>query len=324
MLKRKGVVPNGGVLLRTFGEKKNFVLYKTKVSDKWLSLKLILAAGAAVKANYVLYWNGQRLNKGHDITILEDYQPEMLKDIIGYLKENFPTFASESDKAPRTSEGVVPESGEEIATLEDGVEWGLYLLPRTESPNLAVKIVAKDRVTGRANYTVSWNGSRFIRDEQRQRLMERPELHDKVESFLEQYEPEVKVIEEVQKPEPEVTTESVYAKLKGTKKAAATGRNLGGVGIVNERERDLLIYEIPEHPDYIEVRLTADEKKVHATDPFFVVRAIDNGELELSGELDAAIRKYTPEAWPRVEELLKQHFLEKELYAGIDNGEQAE
>lgn len=320
MLTRKGVVPNGGVLLRTFGEKKNFVLYKTKVSDKWLSLKLILAAGAAVKANYVLYWNGQRLNKGHDVNILEEYQPEMLKDIIGYLKENFPTFASESDKAPRTSEGVVPESGEEIATLEDGVEWGLYLLPRTESPNLVVKLVAKDRVTGRANYTVNWNGSRFIRDEQRQRLMERPELHDKVESFLEQYESEVKVIEEVKKPEPEVTAESVYAKLEGTKRRSEEGKNLGGVGFISERERDLLVYEHTGYPGYLEVRLTADEKKVYATDPFFVVRILDNGALEAFGKL----YNYLGDAQPRVEELLKQYFLEKELYGTIDSGEQAE
>lgn len=186
-LKRKGVVPNGGVLLKTFGARKTLALYQTKLSGIWLSLKLILVVGAAPKGNYVMYWNGLTLG-GTDYIILSEHQPEIAAEIVLYLKENFPVISGlvEQKGSSRTSEGVAPDGGSFLGTVPgiDGVDWNVYSVTKS-SPNTGVELVATGSLVGRANYSLDWDGRRFIRDKNFQRLAERIELLGAAEEFVE-------------------------------------------------------------------------------------------------------------------------------------------
>lgn len=92
-MNHKGKIPAGGKLLKTFGPKKTLGLYAIKASKNWLSLKLVLMAGAAPKANFVLYWNGDRVG-GNDFNILKAHQPDEAENITRFLKENFPDSGS--------------------------------------------------------------------------------------------------------------------------------------------------------------------------------------------------------------------------------------
>ena len=335
MIKRQGIIPPDGELLQVFrieGEGE-WAFYKVTESNSWAVFKVILNKGREVKANFKICWNGERLDTGRDTFLLKEHKPKTYEAVEDWISTNIGELGPRQGvkkvkegvitKEARTSEGVVPENAPMIGVLGSlyEVDWEVYLTGEPAEGRKSIKIVAFARIQGRANYSLDWNGKRFIRDQNFQRIAERIELLEAAENFMENWNGDAS---KVVKHEPEVTTESVYAKLIGSKRAAAAGENLGGVGFINERERDLLIYEIPEHPDYLEVRLTADEKKVHATDPFFVVRVLDSGSLGTFGKLYNYLITDASEAWPRVEELLKQHFLEKELYAGIDNGEQAE
>lgn len=321
MIKRQGIIPPDGELLQVFrieGEGE-WALYSVTESSSWAVFKVILNKGREVKANFKICWNGERLDTGRDTFLLKEHKPKTYEAVADWISNNIGELgpkqgvkkAREGTKEARTSEGVVPENSPMIGVLGGlyEVDWEVYLTGEPAAGRKNIKIVASARIPGRANYSLDWNGKRFIRDQNFQRIAERIELLEAAENFMENWNGDVS---KVTKHEPEVTTESVYAKLKGTKKAAAAGENLGGVGFISERERDLLVYEIPGHPDYLEVRLTADEKKTSATDPFFVARVLGSGALEAFGKL----YNYLGDAQPRVEELLKQHFLEKELYAG--------
>lgn len=333
MISRQGIVPPDGELLQVFrieGEGE-WAFYSLNESSSWAIFKIILNKGRDVKANFRICWNGERLDTGRDTFLLREHKPKLYAEISEWLATNIGELgpkqgvrkAREGIKEARTSEGVVPENAPMIGVLGGlyEVDWGVYLTGEPAEGRKSIKIVAPARIPGRANYSLDWNGKRFIRDQNFQRIAERIELLEAAENFMENWNGDVS---KVTKHEPEVTTESVYAKLEGLKGGDREHTNLGDVGIINQRERDLLIYEIPEHPDYLEVRLTADEKKTDATDPFFVARVLDSGALEAIGKLYNYLSTDASEVWPRVEGLLKQHFLEKELYAGIDNGEQAE
>lgn len=190
MIMRKGVAPDGGELLRTFGPKRSFALYKIKTTSKWLTLKLILAAGSAVKANYSIYWDGERM-AGNDFPILSTHEPKIAQEVADYVKETFSELpAAEVTSSQRTSEGVPPENTDPIGEILDidGVDWDVYPTAATGGTNLGVKLVAKERLVGRANYQLEWNGERFIRDANFQRLTERLGLLDAAEGFMEQLE----------------------------------------------------------------------------------------------------------------------------------------
>lgn len=186
--KKKGVIPDGGELLKTFGARRELALYKVGTSDNWLSLKLILVVGTAPKANYRLFWDGERFGKTHDWTMLAEHRPAVASDILEYLTKEFKTWESDK-KAERTSEGVVPGDAPKIGELKniDGVDWLVFDVVATSPNNRGVKIVAAGRVVGRANYSLEWNGKRFIRDKNFTRLAERLDLLTAAEDFMEEY-----------------------------------------------------------------------------------------------------------------------------------------
>lgn len=287
MIKRKGVVPNGGELLKTFGPKRTLALYKIKTTSKWLSLKLILAVGTAVKANYNMYWDGERV-AGNDFLILSTHEQEIAQEIEDYLKENFAEIpAVDTEPTQRTSEGVHPEDQSPIGELRniDGSDWWIYSSPKGSS-NKGIKIASIERVTGRANYGVEWNGKRFIRNADFSRLAERIELLAAAEEFMENY------VEEPKQAEPE-----------------KPWVNLGPVGVVANLERELLVRP---HLDRTEARLSTSEPGA-PTDIFFYARQKE-GESIFEGCLHDALRRNTPEVCNKVEELLRQYFIEKDFY----------
>lgn len=188
--RKKGSIPNGGKLIKTFGARRELALYKIGASGNWLSLKLILVVGTAPKANYRLFWDGERFGKNHDLEILEKHRPAVAADIETYLKENYKSWSSET-KAARTSEGVIPENGKHIGDLVDPdgpSEWQVFSVPESTAGNTAVKIIATQRVAGRANYSLEWNGRRFIRDKNFSRIAERVGLLGAAEDFMENRE----------------------------------------------------------------------------------------------------------------------------------------
>lgn len=291
----KGVVPDGALLLKTFGPRKTLGLYRTGLSDNWLSLKLVLIVGTAPKGNYVMYWNGERIG-GKDFVILEAHQPEVAGEILRYLKENFPNLSEierieKVGKTERTSEGIVPENAPKIGELKDihKSDWSIYAVD-VGGDNKQIKIVAAERLTGRANYLVTWNGRRFIRDAGFSRLAERVELLAAAEDFMESYAE--KTPAEVE-PKPE-KTEWI---------------NLGPIGVVVNLDRDLLVKEVEEGT---EVRLSTSDPDV-PTKIYFSAKSID-GELSVEGVLYNSLRRDTPEVGAKVEELLNQYFLEKDFY----------
>lgn len=287
MIKRKGVIPNGGELLRTFGPKRNLALYKLKTTSKWLSLKLILAVETAVKANYNIYWDGERV-AGNDFLILSTHEKEIAREIEEYLQESFAELPSaEATVTQRTSEGVHPEGQNPIGELRniDGSDWLIYSVPQGAA-NVGIKIASTERVTGRANYGVEWNGKRFIRNADFSRLAERIELFAAAEDFMENH---------------------AGATPTDPKKPWT---NLGPVGVVVNLERDLLVREISE--DDLEVRLTTSEQDV-PTDSFCHARQ-EGGSVSFKGPLHDALNRNTPEVWVRVEESVRQYFNERDFY----------
>lgn len=190
MIKRKGVVPNGGELLKTFGPRRTLALYKVETTSKWLTLKLILAVGTAVKANYKMYWDGKRM-AGNDFIILSTHEPKIAQEVADYVKETFLELPiADVEPTQRTSEGVPPENTDPIGEILDidGVDWDVYPTAAIGRGNIGVKLVAKERLVGRANYQLEWNGERFIRNADFSRLAERIELLADAEDFMEQLE----------------------------------------------------------------------------------------------------------------------------------------
>lgn len=301
------------------------------------TLQLVAQGRAPNKANYRdMVWNGSELKDNKQVELMRDHRNELYVSFLEFLASHIPLDSDLlTSTRGRTRAGSNPtalEWGLVGCVTQAGIPWNVYC--RTLEYKAAwvpIKVVAQTPAPMKANYHLKWNSMRFAGERESELLAQyRPDLHAEVMRLLRgaKISGKKETVQQVSKVEEKITIQSVYAKVaKLREREKGKGRehtNLGGVGLINRRERDLLIYEIPEHPDYLEVRLTADEKRTSATDSYFVVRAIDNGGLEIFGELDTVIRKYNPEAWPRVEELLKQYFLEKELYADIDNGEQAE
>lgn len=85
--------------------------------------------------------------------------------------------------------------------------------------------------------------------------------------------------------------------------------NLGSIGEFMNLERDLLVYDIPDRPDYLEVRMTSDKER-RSSKVSFWARTVE-GLLVCEGNLVEAIKRNTPEVWEKVEELLRTYFLEK-------------
>lgn len=185
--KKKGSIPDGGELLKTFGARRELALYKVGTSGNWLSLKLILVVGTAPKANYRLFWDGERFGKNHDWSMLLEHRSAVASDMLEYLTKEFKTW--ESNKTERSSEGIVPENAPKIGELKniDGTDWLVFDVAAAGVNNQGVKIVAAERVVGRANYSLEWNGKRFIRDKNFTRLAERLDLLTAAEDFMENY-----------------------------------------------------------------------------------------------------------------------------------------
>jgi hypothetical protein len=289
MIKRKGIIPNGGELLRTFGPGRTLALYKLKTTSKWLSLKLILAVGTAIKANYSMYWDGERV-AGNDFLILGTHEKEIAQEIEHYLKENFAELpVAEATSVQRTSEGVHPEDRHHIGELKniDGSDWRIYSTPKGSS-NVGIKIASIERITGRANYGVEWNGNRFIRNADFSRLAERIELLAAAEDFMENYV-------EGAPTEPE-----------------KSWINLDPVGVVANLERDLLVHETTDGCKDVEVRLSTSDPGI-LTDSYFYARQ-EGSDIVFIGPLRDALKRTTPEVWARVEESMRQYFMEKDFY----------
>lgn len=287
MIKRKGVIPNGGELLRTFGPKRELALYKLKTTSKWLSLKLILAVGTAVKANYNMYWDCERV-AGNDFLILSTHEKEIAREIEEYLQESFAELPSaEATVTQRTSEGIHPEGQACVGELRniDGSDWLIYSAPKGAA-NVGIKIASTKRVPGRANYGVEWNGNRFIRNADFSRLAERIELLAAAEDFMENYAGAAPT--DPEKP----------------------WTNLGPVGEVVNLERDLLVREISDRD--LEVRLSTSDPDT-PTDSFCNARQ-EGGSVAFKGPLHDALNRNTPEVWAKVEELVEQYFTERDFY----------
>ena len=72
----------------------------------------------------------------------------------------------------------------------DGVAWSIYRKPQQNDGDwVNIKIVANGRVTRKANYWLSWNGKRFGKVTDYERLeAHRIQLKNEVEAFMEAWD----------------------------------------------------------------------------------------------------------------------------------------
>lgn len=297
------------------------------------TLQLVAQGRAPNKANYRdMVWNGSELKDNQQVELMREHRNELYVSFLEFLASHIPLDSDLlTSTRGRTRAGSNPtalEWGLVGCVTQAGIPWNVYCRTLEYKASwVPIKVVAQTPAPMKANYHLKWNSMRFAGERESELLAQyRPDLHAEVIRMLRgaKISGRKETVQQVSKVEEKITIQSVYAKvaqlMEREKRSSREHTNLGDVGLISRRERDLFTYEVPGHPDYLEVRLTADEKKTTATDTFFVVRVLDNGALEAFGKL----YNYLEEARPRVEELLKQYFLEKELYAGIDNGEQAE
>ena len=287
---------------------------------------VISAQGKAKnKANYRnLVWDGTSLRDVGDALLLRDYRAELHASLLEILTENIGpdseylaagfTRGKKLGMAP-SGDGWVCVSS---ASCED-VLWNVYRQTLSYKAEWnPVKIVAAEPVASKANYFMKWNKVRFS--------------GGKDTDLLDQYRPKLlrEAMDILRENDEDIAAAGGEVLLKAPVKVAPISKvygevstadgwkekeyvNLGSIGVVRTRERDLLVAEVPGHPDYLEVRGT--EKGGVPSAPCFVVRIGTDGQLETFGGLDDAIKSAPHEVWVTTSGLLKQHFFEKELYS---------
>lgn len=209
MYSRKGVPPAAAEYRRSFLDEGTWALHEIKSTGTWRQFKLTADREVIAKANYKLYWNGERLDTGKDSKLLEEHRPDLYDQVLQYLEKNeqpgvakTPTPrtsigippkeallapAGEAQATAATTQGVVSRRVDKVRTLEaDGTDWDVWVYsPLTSEDQRKFKITGVTRIEGRTNYTVTWTGKRLIRDQQYIRLSERPELLTKLLAYFE-------------------------------------------------------------------------------------------------------------------------------------------
>ena len=88
-----------------------------------------------------------------------------------------------SKKRYRGRKPVGPEWAQ-IAVVDDAQRWFVYIRPDVSGDWATVKVVADGRASGKANYWLGWNGSRWARQGDLVTLTERASLLAEVEKIL--------------------------------------------------------------------------------------------------------------------------------------------
>jgi hypothetical protein len=85
-------------------------------------------------------------------------------------------------RKPRT------DGWEQIGVIENDNQWLVFVKESADSQWTSVKVAAADRVQGKANYWLGWDGKRFANfKDTLAAAQHRPELLHKVERLLEGY-----------------------------------------------------------------------------------------------------------------------------------------
>ena len=262
---------------------------------------LVAQGRAKSKANYRdLVWDGVRLAPYKDENLLKTHRGTMHSALLGYLRENVPVDSELlTSLSGRSREGVVPPSEEWTkvgdVTCEALNTWSVYRKNLDwEADWVPLKVVAQMPVPNKANYYMKWNGERLSGEKDAILLAEhRPDLCDAIVEKLR----ECRV--------------SGRAKEHAGEQQTVNYVNLGPVGTVSGSARDLLLVEDLSNPDVAEAWLTTKTPNVVTAISFRVKREEDT--LFFEGPLYNSLR-HTPDACTKVEELLKQYFLEKDFY----------
>lgn len=272
-----------------------------------INLLLVAQGSAKRKANYRnLVWDGVKLFPSRDATILKEHRGDMHQSLLNLLAGIAPADSDLLTAIPgRKREGTVPE-GEEWSKVGEVLcdelsTWSIYRKNVDyEAVWVTLKLVADLPVPNKANYYLKWNGERLAGCKESTLLAEhRPYLCDTLIEKLK----ELKVIGNP-------TTQQEEQAVKYT--------DLGPVGEVVGSPRNLMVVDDLSNTSAVEVWLSTSTPNVVTAISFRAEQQAD-GSISCEGPLYNSLKR-TPLVLITVEELLKQYFLEKELYAGIDNG----
>lgn len=276
-----------------------------------INLLLVAQGVAKRKANYRnLVWDGVNLFGSRDAVILKEHRGDMYQSLLNLLAGVAP---ADSDLLTamqgRRREGAVPE-GDEWSKIGEVLcdelsTWSIYRKSVDyDAAWVTLKLVADIPVPNKANYYLKWNGERLAGCKESTLLAEhRPYLCDTLIGKLKELE---------------VTGKSTAQQ----EEQAVKYTNLGPVGEVVGSPRNLLVLDDLSEGGVVQAWLSTSTPNVVTAISFRAEQQAD-GSIYCEGPLYNSLKK-TPSVLITVEERLKQHFLEKELYAGSDNGEQAE
>lgn len=213
--------------------------------------------------------------------------------------------------------------------LVGAIEWEVcYRVANAGVSWTEVKLAAKAPAPYKGNFYMKWNGTRFANSRDAEILAsQHKELHDAAIKLLTSLDSEIfpkgakervtpqqapSDMELLAKRNPElhaalmaeleaIRTEEVQQKVDWT--------NLGPVGVVVNLERDLLVREVEEG---LEVRLSTSDPDT-PTEARLIAKQVQEGLL-IEGVLYNSLKRNTPEIWNKINELLRQYFLEKDFY----------
>lgn len=165
------------------------ICYRRKGRSKHLEVRVVSQVKVKHKANYDLYWNGEKLT-GEDSISLSEHRTILHKLVTKALPKNPKEIPATTGKARAFKADVNRDNWVDIAELgaHYGVEWVLAkrkMAGASTSSWTGLLIYAKTEADHKASYHTAWNGERFSAGSDIPKLEEhRPGLYEAVEMAI--------------------------------------------------------------------------------------------------------------------------------------------